>query len=160
MLAAEGVRAGHGWGKHVDSGPRAFPLEQGPSVSAAEILEFRDVSSGSDTINAILETRRGVVRWADSEGPFMRAVQVCGPTTRGHNDSRCSTAARRRPSWGEDSFLSPIRGAARAPASQGGSARKSSAQRHLGASSPSGNARGRMAEWCTPLDFALINSND
>jgi len=29
-------------------------------------------------------------------------------------------------------------------------ARKSSAQRHLGASSPSGNARGRMAEWCTP----------
>ncbi len=105
---------GGGLGQARGFGPRAFPLGQGPSVSAAEILEWRSVRSGSDTTKAILETRRGVVRWADSEGPLMRAIQVCITMTRGHNDSGCVTAARRRPSWGEDSFLSPIRNGARA----------------------------------------------
>jgi len=45
-------------------------------------------------------------------------------------------------SWGGERFLPPNRGTARATPSQGRVARISSAPGHIGASSPSGNARG------------------
>jgi hypothetical protein len=105
-----------------------------------------------------MQTRRGVVRWADSEGPLMRAVQVCMTTTSGHNDTRQKSNARRSPSWGEDSILSPIRGAARARRPQA-AGRGYAALKGTGARSPSGNARGRMAEWCTPMGLPYSNSN-
>ena len=44
--------------------------------------------------------------------------------------------------WGEDSFLSPNRGSVRASREHAALARNSAARRHLGASSPSENARG------------------
>jgi len=49
-------------------------------------------------------------------------------------------------SWGEDSFLSPNRSGARAPALRREMRGNSTAPSNLGASSPSGNARGRMSE--------------
>ena len=46
--------------------------------------------------------------------------------------------------WGEDSFLSPNMGVARATAPQGGLARKRDTPSHLGVRSPSGNGLRRM----------------
>ena len=50
---------------------------------APTLNEVDESRSGSDKINTKMKTRRGVVRWAESEG------------------------TRMSPSWGEDSFLSP-----------------------------------------------------
>ena len=57
--------------------------------------------------------------------------------------------ARRR--WGKDSFLPPNRVPPEHPSRKGGECEEKRHTKYLGASSPSGNARGRLAEGASPF---------
>jgi len=105
-------------------------------------LAMQKFSSGSDTTKELLETWRGVVRGRTPKArPSERYTHDEPHNQHGTEDSNRPLRGGAR-SWGEDSFLPPNRCLPEPESPQAILARKRRLPRHLGASSPSGNARG------------------
>ena len=68
------------WGKRIcicASG--IFARAARPTDERRRTIAKLKFSSESDTTNTLLKTRKGVVRWADAEGPYMRGKESTLP---------------------------------------------------------------------------------
>jgi hypothetical protein len=141
-----------GWAKcteRVDSSSGISARASAPKGVRAAVSR-RHFLSKRKRHHYIHEWKRGRGLCASGWPSPVRPYGGCALFYRGVGDEGKTRTHEARRRWGKDSFLPPNSCAARAPRPvRAGSARKSGAPKHLGPSSPSGNARGECRGCCS-----------